>query len=437
MAEKQIKDYTLIDSVQPDDEFLIHDKSTATTKKTTKAQLDATLDLHKADVANPHAVTKSQVNLGNVTDDAQLKIASNLSDVANPATARGNISAALDTDVSSHVGDVANPHTVTKAQVALGNVTDDAQLKVTSNLSDVGDAATARGNISAALDTDVSSHVGDVANPHAVTKSQVGLGNVTDDVQLKRSAGDYSAISEKTEPNNNDYLLIEDSEDSDTKKKVKIENIRNHYVGEMYVHLGSTSLVVGNTSEPVAVRHEFQVGLINGFSFEAGSGGAITAFADAGSGKVTVTSNGHGLVNGRIVTIKGTTNYNGLFVISGVTTNTFDIVDTWVADDATGTWDKGANLIAGDDISGYYLAHAIVVGNPSSLNKEYHWHIYVNDTIYHSTHMQNYFTSATNPAAVPCSGILALSPGDVISLVIEPLTDSTNFTHRDVSVNIK
>ena len=66
--------------------------------------------------------------------------------------------------------------------------------------------------------------------------------------------------------------------------------------------------------------------------------GTITAFADAGGGKVTVTSVGHELETGDKVTILGTTNYNGSFTISGVTANTFDITDGWVADDATGGW---------------------------------------------------------------------------------------------------
>lgn len=66
--------------------------------------------------------------------------------------------------------------------------------------------------------------------------------------------------------------------------------------------------------------------------------GDITVLADGGGGKVTVTSAAHGLENGRYVVITGTTSYNGTFQISGVTTNTFDIIDTWVANDATGSY---------------------------------------------------------------------------------------------------
>ncbi len=66
--------------------------------------------------------------------------------------------------------------------------------------------------------------------------------------------------------------------------------------------------------------------------------GPITAFADGGGGTVIVTSAAHSLSNESHVTIIGTTNYNGAFQISAVTTDTFKITDTWVSDDATGTW---------------------------------------------------------------------------------------------------
>ncbi len=64
----------------------------------------------------------------------------------------------------------------------------------------------------------------------------------------------------------------------------------------------------------------------------------ITAFADAGGGQVTVTSVGHGRANSDSVKIIGTTNYNGTFIISNVTTDTFEITNTWVSDDGTGKW---------------------------------------------------------------------------------------------------
>lgn len=72
--------------------------------------------------------------------------------------------------------------------------------------------------------------------------------------------------------------------------------------------------------------------------------GTITAFADAGGGQVTVTSAAHGLSAGQKVEIVGTTSYNGIFTVANVTTNTFEITDTFVADDATGTWTQGVQV---------------------------------------------------------------------------------------------
>lgn len=80
--------------------------------------------------------------------------------------------------------------------------------------------------------------------------------------------------------------------------------------------------------------------------------GSITAFADGGSGTVTVTSASHGLFNGDSVTITGTTNYNGTFTISSVATNTFKITDIWVSNDATGSWSSlGWKQVSSQDFS--------------------------------------------------------------------------------------
>jgi len=63
----------------------------------------------------------------------------------------------------------------------------------------------------------------------------------------------------------------------------------------------------------------------------------ITAFADAGGGEVQVTAASHGFDDYDIVTISGTTNYNGTYAITKVSASAFKITDTWVSDDATGT----------------------------------------------------------------------------------------------------
>jgi len=84
-------------------------------------------------------------------------------------------------------------------------------------------------------------------NPHSVTKAQVGLGSVTDDAQLKRSANDFSTFTEKTDPSDADLLLIEDSTAAGVKKKVQAKN----FIGDLGVGLQldwrfSTTTTSGN-----------------------------------------------------------------------------------------------------------------------------------------------------------------------------------------------
>ncbi|PXL35951.1 hypothetical protein DMS60_20015 [Klebsiella variicola] len=133
-------------------------------------------------------LAKSDVGLGNVTNDAQLKIASNLSDLSDKTVARTNLDvysksevdtkdATLNTKidnvnstltdkidtVNTKVDNVSTNYvpktttvngkalssniTITKGDVGLSNVTNDAQLKVASNLSDLNNITTARTNI--------------------------------------------------------------------------------------------------------------------------------------------------------------------------------------------------------------------------------------------------------------------------------------------------
>ena len=86
---------------------------------------------------------------------------------------------------------------------------------------------------------------------------------------------------------------------------------------------------------------------------------AITAFANAGGGSVTVTSSTHELSDGDEVVISGTTDYNGTFTISSVTTNTFNIVDTYVSAETSGNWALNA--------SSYNGVHKVTVTNTTTV----------------------------------------------------------------------
>lgn len=93
----------------------------------------------------------------------------------------------------SHLTNKNNPHGVTKSQVGLGNVdnTSDANKPVsTAQQTALNKKVDKVDGSSLVADTKVSgydAHLANKSNPHNVTKEQVGLGSVTNDAQVKRS----------------------------------------------------------------------------------------------------------------------------------------------------------------------------------------------------------------------------------------------------------
>lgn len=65
------------------------------------------------------------------------------------------------------------------------------------------------GLMTAALFSATAAHIISTSNPHATTKAQVGLTNVTDDAQLKRANNDWAGYTPITVPTLSDKLLSE------------------------------------------------------------------------------------------------------------------------------------------------------------------------------------------------------------------------------------
>lgn len=101
----------------------------------------------------------------------------------------------LDT-IKPHTNDHNNPHHVTAAQAGLGNVTNDLQLKAASNLHDVPDKAQARDHMQvyskAETDANLKVHTDNKTNPHHVTAAQVGL----DKVVNKAASDSYTVLTD-------------------------------------------------------------------------------------------------------------------------------------------------------------------------------------------------------------------------------------------------
>jgi len=206
--------------------------------ETQSGSLSTSVSNHIADTTNPHSVTATQVGLGNVTNESKATMftsptftgtvsgvtstmvglgnVDNTSDVNKPISTatqtaldlkatvvalnieKGRIddletfsssldggfvteaelasaTGALETTISNHTSHLNNPHSVTATQVGLGNVdnTSDANKPVSTATQTALDLK--------ADGSDLSTHTADTANPHSVTATQVGLGNVTNE----------------------------------------------------------------------------------------------------------------------------------------------------------------------------------------------------------------------------------------------------------------
>ena len=176
--------------------------------------MQTALNTHTGNKSNPHSVTKSQVGLGNVPNVVTNGQTPTYSDTTTLVTlssgekisiAFAKIKLAI-TTLINHLANKSNPHGVTKSQVGLGNVENKSSATIRGELTK-GNVTTALGytpptqdtntwrgiqnnltsdatdqSLSAAqgkaLNTSLTSHTGNKTNPHGVTKSQIGLGNV-------------------------------------------------------------------------------------------------------------------------------------------------------------------------------------------------------------------------------------------------------------------
>ncbi len=103
------------------------------------------------------------------------------------AVGTGTNLTALETKVNQHIANKSNPHAVTKTQVGLGNVnnTSDADKPVSTAQATAIANAKAAGT---AAQTSINSHAGRKDNPHSVTRTQLGLATTDNVVFAKTTA---------------------------------------------------------------------------------------------------------------------------------------------------------------------------------------------------------------------------------------------------------
>ena len=206
---------------------------------------------------------------------------------------------------------------------------------------------------------------------------------------------------------------------------------------EMYQHENTNATVI-QAQNAWHLLKEFSQGNVGShWEFGAGKQLSITAYADNGDSKTRVTSAAHGMSNGHVVSIAGTTNYDGIYVIEQIAENTFVIDIAYVADDGASTGEQGSYLkCIGTESGGYYYCDFSITITPAQNNDVLEGTIYKNATHSNNIEIQRKTATAADYGVASCGGILSIATGDIVTLSIRNITAAQNFTMRNANVNV-
>ncbi len=214
--------------------------------------------------------------------------------------------------------------------------------------------------------------------------------------------------------------------------------ITGNNIAEMYQHEQTTPTTIQADNAWHLIK-EFSQGVIGvGWTFGAGQQLAITAYATSdGGAKTQVTSAGHGMSNGDIVSIAGTTNYDGVYIIEQVATDTFVIAIAYVANDGASVGEQGSYLQC-DEVAaeGTYEVEYSVSITPAQNGNVHEMVIFHNATYKTNTEIQRKMGTAADYGVGASGGYLTISNGDRITLAVQNLSATQDVTFRNSNVRM-
>jgi hypothetical protein len=229
---------------------------------------------HLNNISNPHSVTKAQVGLGSVSNftfatnvESEQGLVENK--YMNPLRTKEAIAQLALVPLTAHINTkTGNPHDVTKAEVGLGLVANYAhatgaestnagllnyaESSYTNNVMGVYAVAIALRSFNT---TTIQPHIVDKFNPHAVTKAQVGLGNVANyriatDLEAQQGTSNILYMTPLTSQN---QLAGYTSNYLDYRYATKVE-LNAHLNGPTNPH-GTTKTDIGLSTIPDAISN--------------------------------------------------------------------------------------------------------------------------------------------------------------------------------------
>ena len=178
---------------------------------------------------------------------------------------------------------------------------------------------------------------------------------------------------------------------------------------------------------------------LSGVTFDEGSTGAVASVADGPTGYITITDTAHGLLDGEMVYLTNSTDYDGQFIVANKTDNTFDVLETYV-ETRTCNWYQPSTLkIPVGGAGTYRLAYSITAdGASNGKNFKSELAFGSGTTVTHVEHSacERLFSTGADYCVLTSSCFQVLAEGDYVCLQIKNTTDNTDLIVRHCNVNL-
>jgi len=202
---------------------------------------------------------------------------------------------------------------------------------------------------------------------HTHTTSQVGLGNVTNDAQLTRSAGDFNTFTSTGTASSNSILLLEDASDSYNKKKLQVSNfpynsivdsdaLHDNTAGEITTLTEKTTLVDDDIFIIEDSADSYNKKKFKKSNIAPAEGGAVSVYVPTTGdvGELSIEDTGY-----RTITVSG---------ISGILAFNPSNVNAWAA---TGNLNTARRGLAGCGVQSAALSFGGNTGSASAVTEKF------------------------------------------------------------------
>ena len=204
--------------------------------------------------------------------------------------------------------------------------------------------------------------------------------------------------------------------------------------GEIYEYENSTAITISAANEYFALTL-LNAGTMAGFTAVTGLIASITGVTDAGvGGLVTVAATGT-WVAGTCVTLHGTTDYDGRYVIVTGGTNVFRVVATYTTT-RTGTARRAAALVAGASAAGVYRVSMSASVQSAANNITFHMEPIVGTEEVDNAAGEAATSAGSWTRAIAGSGFVTIAAGDCVWAAIQNDTSATNLTVKYCNLNL-